>query len=290
MTERSVNVTPLNVFLIGAQKAGTTTLAALLNQHPDICLATPKETDYFSRNFHEGPKWFDSRFEGSKAPVRLDASPSYSMASMRQMNETSDSSSVPERIREYDAGARIIYILRPHADRVHSAYWHNVRGGNETLGFREAFLESDEYLAPTLYCQQLDLYHRHFTKNQILILNFQDLKRSPVQTAIACIAFVGLAEFSGLNAGSPKNQSFQYTPIGQAIRTLAGTRDRMKLLTRAAKRIVPARYWDKLKSVASNPVPKLLDEDRKWLEPHFDEDKKRLQRDYNFSFEQTGEL
>lgn len=38
---------PPEVYLIGAQKSGTTTLAYLLAQHPDICLSEPKETHFF---------------------------------------------------------------------------------------------------------------------------------------------------------------------------------------------------------------------------------------------------
>lgn len=40
---------PPEVFLIGAQKAGTTTLAYLLSQHPNICVAKNKEPHFFLR-------------------------------------------------------------------------------------------------------------------------------------------------------------------------------------------------------------------------------------------------
>ena len=38
---------PPEVYLIGAQKAGTTTLAYLLSQHPNICVAKTKEPHFF---------------------------------------------------------------------------------------------------------------------------------------------------------------------------------------------------------------------------------------------------
>lgn len=275
----------MNVFLIGAQKSGTTTLAGLLDQHPDICLTAPKETNYFSSNYHKGQDWYLGCFPDQSAQVRLDASPSYTMASLSQLEHSSSGSSVPEKIQAYDANAKFIYVLRSHVDRVYSAYWHNVRGGYEPLEFRQAFLDSDEYLAPTLYCKQLDLFLEFFPRSQFLILKFEDLADHPATAVQQCTDFIGLAAYSHLTIGSPKNRSFQYTPFGQVIRSLAGSRTRMKAFTKLAKTIVPARHWEKFKSVASRPIPQIDDEDRRWLEPFFAEDQERLKRDFGIDSE-----
>jgi hypothetical protein len=39
---------PPEAFIIGAQKAGTTSLADLLDQHPGIVVSNPKEPDFFN--------------------------------------------------------------------------------------------------------------------------------------------------------------------------------------------------------------------------------------------------
>mgnify|MGYP005813362985 CR=1 FL=1 len=41
---------PLQVYLIGARKAGTTFLAKLSDGQPGACVASPKEPDCFSRH------------------------------------------------------------------------------------------------------------------------------------------------------------------------------------------------------------------------------------------------
>ena len=40
----------VGVFIVGAPKAGTTSLHHHLDEHPDIVMSSRKETDYFSSN------------------------------------------------------------------------------------------------------------------------------------------------------------------------------------------------------------------------------------------------
>ena len=53
---------PPEVYLIGAQKAGTTTLAYLLSQHPDICVAKNKEPHYFTGNSSKDLACYQKQF------------------------------------------------------------------------------------------------------------------------------------------------------------------------------------------------------------------------------------
>lgn len=268
------------VFLIGAQKAGTTTLAGLLSQHPDICSTQPKETHFYSNEYAKGTQWYEEHFPNPSLLVRLDASTSYSMAPIGPQRNQTGRAPVPGRIHACAPEAKFIYVLRNHEERVHSAYWHNVRGGSEPLDFRAAFLGSDEYLAPSLYCKQLDNFLEFFPLSSFKILSFNDLKASPIETALSCMEFLGLSTELQLSQGTPKNQGFQYTPMGQLIRDIAGSRNRMKFMTRIAKVIVPQSQWERVKSIASKPVPALSEDDRRWLVPYFNEDKDRLQADY----------
>ena len=56
---------PPQAYLIGAEKAGTTTLAFLLNQHADIQLAESKEPNYFTYEWDRGIDWYRSCFPQS---------------------------------------------------------------------------------------------------------------------------------------------------------------------------------------------------------------------------------
>ena len=57
-----------DVVLIGAAKSGTTSLAKHLGAHPAVCLANPKEPEYFSHdeNLVRGPAWYDQVWEAAQ--------------------------------------------------------------------------------------------------------------------------------------------------------------------------------------------------------------------------------
>ena len=60
-----MNFTKLpNFFLIGAAKAGTTSLYDILKQHPQVYLPFQKEPMFFSNdnNFNRGMEWYSHTF------------------------------------------------------------------------------------------------------------------------------------------------------------------------------------------------------------------------------------
>ncbi len=71
---------PPQAYLIGAQKAGTTFLANLLAAQPGVCMANPKEPDFFTRHRERGLDWYRERFAEPEGRLLLDASTSYAAA------------------------------------------------------------------------------------------------------------------------------------------------------------------------------------------------------------------
>jgi len=55
-----------NFLCIGAQKCGTTAIWHMLNSHPSICMAIPRETNYFCRKelFEKGLEFYKSEYFG----------------------------------------------------------------------------------------------------------------------------------------------------------------------------------------------------------------------------------
>lgn len=273
---------PMQFFLVGAQKSGTTTLANLLNQHPDLCLSNPKEPDYFGGNFDKGPTWYEERYDNKNCPARLEASQVYTMTSLDDLNFEGSGPDIPKRIAKEHPEARFIYILRNHADRAYSAYWHNVREDRENKDFRAANLDPDEYIAPSLYCRQLDHYFRFFDRDRFLVLRFDDFKENPLETTRLCAGFLGLAPFDGFHAIAAKNRSFKYTRLGQIVRNLTGSRENMKRLTTFTKKLVPNSAWSQVKKLAATDTPGLSETDREWINQFFADDAKRLKEEYGF--------
>ncbi len=260
---------PPELFIIGAQRSGTTSLSALLDQHPAVVLSTPKETDFFSVNFHHGLGWYRARFRRLDA-VLIDASVSYTMASpVSNSDELPDL--VPRLIHQVTPDARFIYLVRDPAERCHSAYWHDVRAGRESCSLRAAVEQSAYYSMASYYHRQITPFLRHFPLDRFLILRFEEFAKQPLAIARHCIRFAGLDD-SGISFRPEiRNRSFIYNSFGQKLRELVGE-DRLKLVSRVASKTLPIGLHPLAKGLVSRAVPVLTSDDRAWLNRHFAED------------------
>lgn len=181
---------PPEAFIIGAQRAGTTSLSAILDQHPNFVLSTPKEPDYFSANWEKGLDWYRSCFHRTDAPL-LDASVSYSMARAATL-QGDHPDVVPRRIFELSPNARFVYMGPDPAERCYSAYWHEVRAGRESLSLQEAVDRSRYYVMASYYNRQIQQFLNVFSLDRFLIVNFAEFVRDPLGVALRCSQFFGV--------------------------------------------------------------------------------------------------
>ncbi|HVZ70365.1 MAG TPA: sulfotransferase [Rhizomicrobium sp.] len=251
---------PPQAFIIGAQKAATTSLADLLAQHPGIEVSNPKEPDFFNVNWERGLDWYRSRFARTDA-VLLDASVSYTMASTREW-ERGTEFEVPERIHSLCPNARFIYIVRDPADRCYSAYWHEKRAGREKSTLRNAVERKAYYTMASYYHLQINRFLRFFPLERFHIVQFEEAVRDPVSVAQNCSDFLeaGHADFS-FTRERQKNQGFQYNFAGEALRGLSGI-----------SRFVPEALKPLAKRMLTKNLPDLAPEDHAWMTNHFQED------------------
>jgi Sulfotransferase family len=266
---------PPQLFIIGAQRSGTTSLSALLDQHPAVVLSAPKESDFFSVNFAQGLDWYRARFRRLDATL-IDASVSYTMA---QLVSTSSElpDGVPRLIRAVSPRARFIYLVRDPAERCHSAYWHDVRAGRERRSLREAIEQSAYYTMASYYHRQITPFLRHFPLDRFLILRFEDFAKQPLAIARKCIRFAGLDD-SGISLQpETRNQSFLYNGFGQKLRQVLGE-DRMMKVSRVASTTLPSGLHPLAKRLVSHAVPELAPDDRARLHRHFAQDAEAFAR------------
>jgi hypothetical protein len=171
-----------NFLVIGAQKAGTTSLWHYLIQHPQIELSAQKELHYFDREEdYPDHDWYRSHFTGDR-PASGEITPIYCYWP-----------GAIKRIHAFQPTMRLIFILRNPIDRAISHYWMEYQREQETLSLRDA-LEAEEarlatglpvhlrqhsYLARGVYHEQLARIYRYFPREQVLVLVFESLTRSP---------------------------------------------------------------------------------------------------------------
>lgn len=273
---------PPQLFLIGAQKAGTTTLAYLLDQHPDIAVSNPKEPDFFSQHYDKGLDWYRRCFPAVLPRLLVDASTGYTMASVgaaEGQGGTNDVSVVPRRIKAHSPDARFVYVLRDPVDRTISAYQHDRRAGrlaNSTL--REAVAASPFYTDVSRYHRQFALYAAVFPRERFLFIEFGELTRDPVQVARRCIEFAG--QDSGkvtLRLAEPKNAAFQFNGLGRQFFNLFPDERAASRFVGTAKGMLPPVMHRMLKSAMTKQPDAVPEADRRWLAQQFSGDNQAME-------------
>src|SRR5437867_237452 len=93
-----------NFLLIGAMKAGTTSLYQYLRSHPNVFMASPKELHYFSHRREASLDWYKAHFSAANAAAAVgEASASYTTYP--------ECESVPERIADVMPDIRLLYLI-----------------------------------------------------------------------------------------------------------------------------------------------------------------------------------
>lgn len=176
-----------NFFIIGAQKAGTSTLHRLLQQHPAVFMCDPKEPHYFSadRQWQQGADWYRSLFAGAGPAVAVgEASTSYAMYPHY--------AGVVERLTAAVPAPRLVYILREPVARMRSAYLHALASGAETRPLAVALREDPRYLLTSCYALQLEQWLGRVPRERILVLSLEQLRDDPQRVLERLLSFLGV--------------------------------------------------------------------------------------------------
>lgn len=193
-----------NFFILGAAKSGTTTLHALLGQHPGIYLTEPKEPTYFCRQFQvvRNPISYFALFDAATTESALGE------ASHGYMTDPAS----PRVLRALFPDAKFLVILRNPADRAYSLYHHMRRKGLEYLPSFEAALEAEEYrwrdpafrrscpqsifnylyFRSGLYGQQMERYLALFPRRQFHVLTFDAFFSDTLRHLSEVFGFLGV--------------------------------------------------------------------------------------------------
>lgn len=268
-------------FIIGAAKAGTTSLHYYLDQHPQVQMSAIKEPHFFagpengipfpperveSRDQYE--RLFDPAFE-----ARGEASPSYTNAPRRE--------GVPERIGELVPDAKFVYLVRDPIERTVSHYRHEVASGNEQRPLEKALDEIADphsYLAcHSLYARQLELYLRRFPDDRVLVIDQAELLLDREATLREVFAFLAVDDaFTSEQFGEElwKTSARRASPPGQATFIAQAVAPKTRWvppqLRKQVRRVYERAFWPPLET---DP---LSDEGRLLLEELYAEDVERL--------------
>jgi hypothetical protein len=169
--------------IIGAMKCGTSSLYVYLANHPGICPATVKEPEFFSEHQAHRVDVADYNslwaFEPSKHRYALEASTGYTKYPTERH--------VPERMRRYGIAPKLIYIVRNPFDRIVSHF--NALGVDRSC---PSPIRAAQLIDTSNYFLQLEQFRRHFPIEDLLLLDFDELRDQPAKLMRRTYDFLGL--------------------------------------------------------------------------------------------------
>jgi hypothetical protein len=281
-----------NFFIVGAARAGTTSLYYYLRGHPDIFMpAKVKETHFFAevdpdieRFKFAGMKVIKEEadylklFEEAKNKIAVgEACPSYLYDER-----------APLHIKEKVPKAKIIMILREPIDRAYSHYLMDVREGVQQKPFYDALLEdyanpkkvwgaAHLYVELGLYYEQVKRYLDTFGSEQVRIYLYDEFKSNTIEVVKDVCDFLGVSFYEGrfFDPGKkynvyaqPRNILFQRIMGNPYIRSLAISLVPRRLLIPLRSRVLLAggskppmdqRAVEFLRSIYYDDILKLQD-------------------------------
>jgi hypothetical protein len=217
-------------FVLGTQKAGTTTLHDRLSKHPDICLPRLKETQFFAfeEKHSRGLEWYQEQFPQCRDDqVVGEVCPDYMYFP-----------GSAERIASVVEKPKLIFIFREPLERAYSQYLMSVRQGFESLSFADALIEEKlrlegnakahiyhSYLSRGRYAGQIERFMKELPQASHLYIRFEDLTdRGPIGQA----TFDRICDFIGVpwmaanldrhsnKASKPRSDFLRKTLYGQS--------------------------------------------------------------------------
>lgn len=188
------------LFCIGAAKSGSTWLARVIDEHPEIQVSDPKEPNFFtargSAYLDRPPTGFLASWEtyraGFPTPGKVNAD--FSIHTMADPDAA-------KRIRSVFPQAKFLLILRDPVKRLYSHYRHEER--TKLMGkayvqsleptFEQA-IENQEFLRRSRYAELLEPWTETFPKDRFHIMTTEAAQRDPVTHVKEVFRFLGVDE------------------------------------------------------------------------------------------------
>lgn len=194
----------LDFLIIGAQKAGTTSLWQYLRPHPRLYLPSMKEAAFFfvSGSPDELAQFSRKLFAEAPADALLGkVTPNYMIG-----ESDIDVETVAKRIASTAPDVRLIALLRDPIERAVSNYTMAFRRRQEKRSLDAALSELDpeelagarrrpsptnSYIVAGEYGRTLEIYRTFFSAEQLLVVFTEDLARDPGVVLDSVLCFLG---------------------------------------------------------------------------------------------------
>lgn len=176
----------VDFMMIGAQKCGTTSIAAQLAGHPQICFCTEKEPGYFHKteDWRAGLDGYHGLYHPRPGQLLGEASTFYTF--FPEFRGTA------ERLYDYNPALKLLYVMRQPVERIISHYTHNLVREIDTRSPDVAVFQDPHYIYRSRYAVQIRPYLELFGPDNVLLLVFEEYKADQIATLYRIAEFLGL--------------------------------------------------------------------------------------------------
>lgn len=169
--------------IVGAQKAGTTSLFKYIDQNPCVCAHPQREMVYFVND-----EAYASGYAAAYTKYFKNCNNNGSVLLAKHVMAMYSKDAIA-RMRKHNPNMYLIIVLRNPVNRAYSAYWYARRRGWENIKTFERALEAENermkegwytwrncaYVNNGIYYRYLEWILEHFGKNQVLIVTSDEL-------------------------------------------------------------------------------------------------------------------
>jgi len=222
----------IDFFLVGAPKAGTTSIYNLLKQHPDIFLPSVKEPNFFTNvgpqkrngvNIKDFSKYQSLYKAATTDQQKGDCSVSY----MHDVDAA-------EKIYALNPNAKIIMVLRDPVKRAFSHWQMDKREGFTNKNFLQAFEDDFNYSGKRGYCynamyydcscyaSSIERFQKYFSRVLIIVFEeaFLNIEKSQKEICdfLRISPLTTYSQSKHNESGEVKNSFFKFFYHNSAIR------------------------------------------------------------------------
>ena len=204
-----------NFLVAGIMKSGTTFLDTRLRNHPKIKMPE-RSMDYSffddDRVYKKGSDFYKELFKEFDFNNYVIGQTSADCA----FNKNSIL-----RIRKMIPDCKLIFIIRHPVDRINSLYWHQVSMGREYYSLEKAISKETyrvnknyysykhySYLSRSQYANQFKIIYKHFKKENVLVIPFEDVVKNQLKFFNIIFKFLNVSEINSISeilTGEEKN-------------------------------------------------------------------------------------
>lgn len=229
----------IELIIIGAQKAGTTSLKNYLGQHPALQAHPQKEFSFFfdKNEYNAGFNTAFRKYYNECAPnIRLIAKNAGLYVNPEGLG----------RLKEHNPACKLVLILRNPVERTYSSFLMEKNYGSIKTSFDiiESVIEKSDptdwryefFVGMSLYAKAIANVYKHFPKTALHIVRYEEFSENPVKVCQEVYRFLNIDPSFAPDTSVRHNETrvTHSNTYGRLIRRLLDNDNPIKKLSRIA--------------------------------------------------------